>query len=114
EASKIGFVSDKQIPYRRLIKLLLEAKQSAAAFEYAERSKARALVDMLAAKQDFSVAAIPTDEVRRLLAMQQQAEMDTRGNDASDAQRARNLVVSINNKIAQAAPDLAAVTSVTF
>ena len=56
ESSKIGFVGDKQAVYRQLVAALLADRQHAAAFEYVERSKSRALVDMLAAKQDFAVA----------------------------------------------------------
>ncbi len=53
ETSKIGFVNDKQVVYRDLIRLLIANQAAAEAFEYAERAKARALVDLLASKQDF-------------------------------------------------------------
>lgn len=50
EAGKIGFVGDKQALYARTIALALELKQSALAFDYMERAKSRALVDLLAAQ----------------------------------------------------------------
>ncbi|MFB3926241.1 MAG: CHAT domain-containing protein [Syntrophales bacterium] len=48
EASKIGFVGDKQGVYHRLVDLLYGEKDYVSAFAYAERAKARALVDLLA------------------------------------------------------------------
>ena len=53
EATKIGFIEDKQALYHRLIVTLIQQKQFASAFEYVERAKSRALVDMLANKQQF-------------------------------------------------------------
>ncbi|NVO08009.1 MAG: CHAT domain-containing protein, partial [Rhodoferax sp.] len=54
EANKIGFIGDKQDVYARLIALLLQQGQAAEALEIVERSKSRALVDMLAGKQRFA------------------------------------------------------------
>lgn len=53
EASKIGFVGNKQEAYRHLIRALIKTKRPGEAFEYAERAKARALVDMLASREKF-------------------------------------------------------------
>ncbi|MBU0483221.1 MAG: CHAT domain-containing protein [Proteobacteria bacterium] len=53
EASKIGFVGDKQQVYHALIKTMFESGRYAEAFSYTERAKARALVDMLASKKEF-------------------------------------------------------------
>lgn len=54
EASRIGFVGDKQKTYHRMISALYSDKQHGNAFEYVERSKSRALVDVLASKKDFA------------------------------------------------------------
>lgn len=54
EIGKIGFVGDKQAVYQDMVSALFEKRQYAEAFVYAERAKARALVDMLAAKKQFS------------------------------------------------------------
>jgi CHAT domain-containing protein len=51
ESSKIGFVGDKQKVYEHLVDALYAKQRMAEAFEYIERSKSRALVDMLASKQ---------------------------------------------------------------
>ncbi len=53
EASRIGFIGDKQQIYRDLIEILLRKNQTKEAFFYAEKSKSRALVDMLAMKKSF-------------------------------------------------------------
>jgi CHAT domain-containing protein len=51
EAEKMGFVDDKQDAYASLIGLLIEAGRVEDAFLYAERAKARTLVDLLADQQ---------------------------------------------------------------
>ena len=48
--------------------------QGEAALGYVERAKARALVDMLAAKTDFAVEGGSADQVRALLARADAAE----------------------------------------
>jgi len=53
EASKIGFAGNKQTVYRDLVALLIEMGRPGEAFEYVERGKARALIDMLASKKSF-------------------------------------------------------------
>lgn len=50
EASKIGFVGDKQALYARAIASALASNQTGIAYDYMERAKSRALVDLLAAK----------------------------------------------------------------
>jgi CHAT domain-containing protein len=50
EAGRIGFVGDKEGLYRRLVAALVTHGDAAEAFSYAERAKARALVDMLGSK----------------------------------------------------------------
>jgi len=54
ETAKIGFVGDKQVVYARAVAALMQLGRNEAAFETIERAKARALVDLLAAKDDFS------------------------------------------------------------
>lgn len=54
EASKIGFVGDKQIVYLSLVRLLIGKGSFEAAFNYAERSKARSLIDLLASQKAFN------------------------------------------------------------
>ncbi|WP_019616509.1 CHAT domain-containing protein [Psychromonas ossibalaenae] len=54
EASKIGFIGNKEAVYQDLVTLLIKQGKLEQAFVYAERSKARALIDTLASKQNFA------------------------------------------------------------
>ena len=53
ENLKIGYVGDKQNVYNSLVKVLIKQNKFSSAFEYVERGKARALVDLLASKSNF-------------------------------------------------------------
>lgn len=66
ETSKIGFVGDKQALYGRLVAVLIGQGRVAEAFDYVERSKSRALVDLLATKQDFAAAGSSNAMLARL------------------------------------------------
>lgn len=57
EAGRVSFVGDKQDVYRDLIALLARQGRTGEAFAYAERGKARALVDILATKTTFGSGA---------------------------------------------------------
>ena len=74
EASRIGFVGDKQAVYHAQVDLLLRTGRVQEAFAVTERSKGRVLVEMLAEKSSFSAHAANDDHLRALLA--QQAEAD--------------------------------------
>ncbi len=54
EANKIGFVGNKQEVYHQMVDCLLTDKRDSEGFEYVERAKSRALVDLLASKRDFA------------------------------------------------------------
>ena len=114
ETSKIGFVGDKQAVYRQLVVALLAARQFVSAFEYVERSKSRALVDMLAAKQDFAVASGDPAKVRILLALAKNAETETMlQGDAAEKQKTRSLVASTRQKLNRESPELASLVNVS-
>ena len=114
EASKIGFVGDKQAVYQRLIATLFADGQYAVAFEYIERAKARALVDMLASKQDFAVATANASAVRTLLAKADTAESEARvQGGTADTKGTRSLVVQTRQQLQQQAPELSSLVTVT-
>lgn len=117
EASKIGFIGDKQAAYARLISVLIKQGRATDAFDYVERSKSRALVDMLASKKDFSSRAIDAERARRLLAELDAADLASRvqsdaANQGDKAPGSRVLELT-RNQMAQSAPDLAALVTVT-
>ena len=114
EGSKIGFVGDKQAVYQRLIATLFAEGQYATAFEYVERAKARALVDMLASKQNFTVHTANAGEVRTLLARANTAEAEGRVQDfGADTGHQRSLAVQTRQQLQQQAPEMSSLMSVT-
>lgn len=114
EASKIGFIGDKQNVYHDLIRTLIAQSDAVQAFEYVERSKARALVDMLASKKDFSVPSGNAEQVKALLAMADSAETNARALDSAEANvQTRGLLTQTHRQLAEQAPELASLVSVT-
>ncbi len=114
EASKIGFVGDKQKAYHQTISALFSDGQYAEAFEYVERSKARALVDMLASKNDFTVKTGNERMIRDLLAKNTSAESEliVQGTSA-DKSGMRSVVIRNKEKLINQSPELASLVSVT-
>ena len=119
EASKIGFVGNKQAAYMALITALMEDGNHVQAFEYAERSKARALVDMLASKKQFKKAGDRNPAVHSLLKELDQLEIEesTRAYQAKVDGAAPvgpgTRGVAIKQNLATADPNLAALVTVT-
>lgn len=114
ETSKIGFVGSKQNVYRDLIRVLMSQGQISSAFEYVERAKARALVDMLAGKRDFAVANADPERVRELLSAEDAAETNARAMDTSGTfEQKRTLVVKTRQALATQAPELSSLVSVS-
>ncbi len=116
EANKIGYVGNKQSVYQRLIALLVSERQHASAFEYVERSKARALVDLLASRRDFSVPTGNPEQVRALLNTAQEAEAASRIQETSAPAagfQGRSLAVRARQQLREQAPELASLVSVT-
>lgn len=114
ETSKIGFVGDKQVVYGSLVGALFAEGRHGDALEYVERAKSRALVDLLAQKQDFSVPAGDPAKVKLLLA-QADTRKATDGLPAilEEAAKVRNLSVTAQQELTQQAPELAALVTVS-
>ena len=116
EATKIGFVGNKQQVYGRLVALLVAAGRVAEAFETVERSKARALVDMLAEKMDFSVRGADPEKARRILAELHRADTETRAMVATGQTPMDGHIRSIRAvqaEIQSADPELASLVTVS-
>lgn len=115
EASKIGFVGDKQAVYGRMINALYATSRQKEAFEYIERSKSRALVDMLAAKQVFAVDTI--NPAARLVKEVDDAESEMIAQvplSASEGkQTQRKVTAAAVEKIRAEAPELSALIAVS-
>lgn len=82
EQQKIGFVGDKIVIYRELIAALIKVGRIKEAFEYAERAKARALVDLLASKKSFGSGAAG-ETTAKVLAELEQLELASQGQVAN-------------------------------
>ena len=114
EASKIGFVGDKQSVYRRLIAVLYNAGQYAAAFEYVERSKARALVDLLSTQKDFAVETGDERQVHELLATGTKLDVEALAqNDLAETSKIRGLAIKAKEQLQEKSPELASLVSVS-
>jgi CHAT domain-containing protein len=114
EASKIGFVGDKQAVYHNLVRALYQDKQYEKAFEYVERAKSRALVDLLASKKDFAVRGGNEQEIKTVLAINDSAEAEVIIQDASiDKNKTRNIQIKTREDLRTKAPELASLVTVT-
>ncbi|MEL0027589.1 MAG: CHAT domain-containing protein [Perlucidibaca sp.] len=85
EANKIGFVGDKMSVYDALIDLQVSQGKAGDALVTAERAKSRALVDLLAERQDFSPPpGTRAEDIRAALARLRQAEARARWQSDSE------------------------------
>ncbi len=116
EANKIGFVGDKQAAYGNFIAVALRLGKLDVAFEYVERSKSRALVDLLAGRESI---AIPPDApliARSQLAEYRQAVQESVAQAPVDAGQGeaggkRNLVIA-QTQLVTAVPSIASLITV--
>jgi CHAT domain-containing protein len=114
EASKIGFTGDKQVLYQHLVTALHALGNDSAAFEYVERSKSRALVDMLAAKQDFRAKTTDQQGVGEALSLTAATDRAVLLQDlALNNRQTRGLLVSKRERVIAQSPELASLISVT-
>ena len=74
DGSKISFVGDKQRLYQDYVTFLIEQQRYTAAFEYSDKAKARALVDMLANREFKAEAQTDSQQLYREL---RQLQADT-------------------------------------
>jgi len=106
ETSKIGFVGDKQAVYRDIVASLIDLGRHAEAFSYAERGKARALVDMLASKKSFGDdKRMDLGSLKTLLDELEKSESNAITQDyrisAQDKANTRSIVVRRKQNVAQ-------------
>jgi CHAT domain-containing protein len=115
-ANKIGFVGDKQQVYASLIALLAARGQVDTAFEYSERAKSRALVDLLASRAGLAQAAAAPDAARLLGDLRQVEEQISSEDVGATSAKVRALSLrksEIQSEIAKTAPELSALVTVS-
>lgn len=112
EAAKIGFAGDKQDVYAALIGALADAGDWQQSFVYAERAKARALVDLLAQRRDLAPPPSVDNRVRQLFA--EATTVDSAVGVATNAETLRGikLIADARDTLATAAPEAASLVSV--
>ncbi len=118
EAARIGFVGDKQAIYQELVNLLMASERADQAFEYVERSKSRALVDLLASTSGIAAPAI--NSTQKVSTIQKLAELEQTLSVVADNKTSvlpesknRGLVIALKKELAAEAPELASLVSVT-
>jgi len=117
EASKIGFIGNKEAVYQDLVALLVEQGKLDQAFIYAERSKARALIDTLASKQNFAPKNFD-DQPPLMLAQLNSIDSDLKTADYSEASGRsrsadRGLLRKTQQQLQTAQPELASLVTVS-
>lgn len=110
EASKIGFVGNKQQVYHALIAALFVTGQHAKALEYVERSKSRALVDLLASKKDFVAPKADPQQVASLLTELETQEAEAKVQKPESIRGSR--AAEVKQRLKTMAPELAALVTV--
>jgi CHAT domain-containing protein len=114
EAGRMGFVLNKQDIYLALIDILVAGGRHAEAFEYAERSKARALVEMLATRQqDLKLPQEAQPAGRELVTAMQLAGSFNPALTGDSARRTRFLVLEQTRQLTRIAPQAAALLAVS-
>ncbi len=116
EAGRIGFVGDKQTAYAQLTALLLAESRYQEAFTYVERSKARALVDLLASQKNIRASNGQTEQIKTTLAELNKAENNltvvAQATDKEGQTKTRSIVLALKKDLQEKAPQLASLVSV--
>ena len=117
EANKIGFIGDKQDLYGRIIGALARSGNAAAALEFSERSKSRALVDLLASRGAGTLAAGANAETAAMLQDLELGEADALAQMPVSATEGksgyRSRVAETVGRLRSAAPQLSTLVAVT-
>lgn len=111
DSAKIGFVGDKQGVYADLVKLLIQQEQYREAFEYVERGKARALVDMLAQRKNFG--STPSTALLTELDHLERQSLILASRNINEATTRKATIGNIKDQLLEASPELASLVSVS-
>lgn len=116
ESYRLGFVGDKVDVYADMIRLLIGQQRFAEAFEFVERSKARALVDMLASRTGFSSNTTAASRVNELLRQLEELERQSLeqgvAGEPDGAARRGGKRQTLQQALAAEAPELASLVTV--
>jgi len=117
DSNKIAYVGNKQEVYASLVRVLYKQHKITEAFEVAENSKARALVDLLASKGNsgtdgVDLTSVTTDSAKGFNNLQ--AEIDSKGIAETSNTRSvdRGLLLKARTKLNSEAPEYASLVTV--
>ena len=117
ETGKIGFVGDKQEIYQELVSLLLFEGRDQEAFEYVERSKARALVDLLASQREIPSRAGSANRVNAIITELNEVEARLSAASSADSKQwysqQRAISTRLREDLAEEDPEIASLVTVT-
>jgi len=117
EAGRIGYVGDKQAVYQELITLLIAGNRPADAFEYVERAKGRALVDLLASQKNIAIHARNVGQItitfNELAKAEKKLSVINDPGSKQDSDRTRGVVIALKKELAFQAPEFTSLVSVT-
>ncbi len=117
ETGRIGYVGDKQAVYQELISLLCAGNRAAEAFDYVERAKGRALVDLLASQTKLTVRGKDPADINRTLNRLAHAEKTDATVADPTAQNnsagTRGIVLKLKKELQAQDPELASIITVT-
>ena len=115
ETGRIGYVGDKQAVYQELVSLLCADNRAAEAFEYVERAKGRALVDMLASQTKIAAHGKNTDHMNQTFGQLALAEKATATvSDAavqSSAVGTRGVILNLKKELLSQDPEFASLVT---
>ena len=116
DAGRIGYVGDKQAVYRKIVSILIGQGRVEEALVYVERSKSRALVDLLASQQDIRVKSDDAGRVRsvmrKLAGVEASLAPAGRPGRAETQAKHRGLAVSLKGDLHKEDPELASLVTV--
>ena len=111
-AGRMSFVADKQQVYRDLVEALVEQGRLDEAFNYVERAKSRALVDMLASRRSFGGGDANTAALlNELTRLESQSILGASQGSAGPKERSA-AIARTKAAIRTASPELASLISV--
>lgn len=117
ETGRIGYVGDKQAVYQELVSLLCAGNRAAEAFQYVERAKGRALVDLLASQTNIAPRGRDTVQISRTLDQIALAEKTTAtvADPAvqGDVAGTRGVVLQLKKDLRAQDPEYASLVTVT-
>lgn len=116
DAGRIGYVEDKQVVYQNIVSLLIGEGRLKEALTYVERSKSRALVDLLASQKDIRVKSGHHEKIRSTMRSLAAVETSLAGGvlptSGKSLAKHRGLVVRLKKDLQRQAPELASLITV--